>query len=267
MSRVAILLLVVGVLAATSAADAAAPPVTLTPGQLTVGLSMPSEGFQVGAVRGTQVVLAQGFEIDLARAIAAQLGLTRTVFVQNRFDRLFSLGAKPFDVAIAEITITARRRAAVEFSRSYMIADQGVLVAQTLKRVPRTVAALRPLQLCALAKSTGADLVQSKIRPVKPLRLVGNVPQLLLHLQTGHCEAVVYDAPPLASLKARAPVRYGPFAGVIKTGEKYGIAMPRGSTLLGPVNDALAALIADGTVERLQRKWINVHFADLPVLR
>ena len=37
---------------------------------------MPSEGFQVGVVKGSQVIYAQGFEIDLARALAKQLGLT-----------------------------------------------------------------------------------------------------------------------------------------------------------------------------------------------
>ncbi len=66
--------------------------------------------------------------------------------------------------------------------------------------------------------------------------LVGNVPTLMLDLQTGKCQAVVYDAPALGTLKARAPLRYGPFVGVIETGEEYGIALPKGSPLLGPVN-------------------------------
>jgi len=89
----------------------------------------------------------------------------------------------------------------------------------------------------------------------------------MLDLQTGRCEAAVYDAPALGTLKARAPLRYGPFVGVIKTREEYGIALPRGGSLLGPVNTALAALAADGTIERLQRKWVTVHLEDLPVLR
>ncbi|MGL6279411.1 MAG: amino acid ABC transporter substrate-binding protein, partial [Gaiella sp.] len=59
----------------------------------------------------------------------------------------------------------------------------------------------------------------------------------------------------------------GPFVGVIETGEEYGIALPKGSPLLGSVNRALGALIDDGTIARLQRKWITVHLEDLPVLR
>ena len=252
---------------AVATGGAALPPPTQVPGQLTVGVSLPSEAFQVGVVRGSEVVWAQGLEIDLARALAAKLGLARTAFVQSRFDRLYSAGAKPWDLAIAEITITPERRRTTAFSRSYMSVDQGVLAAQTLRRVPKTIVGLRGLQICALRKSTGAVVAQRTIAPTKPVLLVGNVPTLMLDLQTGRCQAVVYDAPALGTLKARAPLRYGPFVGVIETGEEYGIAMPLGSPLVSPVNKALASLVADGTVERLQRKWITVHLEDLPVLR
>jgi ABC-type amino acid transport substrate-binding protein len=51
------------------------------------------------------------------------------------------------------------------------------------------------------------------------------------------------------------------------TGPASGTALPRSSALLGPVDKALAALIADGTVERLQRKWIKVHLDDAKELR
>jgi polar amino acid transport system substrate-binding protein len=263
-ARALLIGLVLALLAATASA---APRQTVNPGHLTIGVALPSEGFQVGVVRGSEVLYAQGLEIDLARAIALRLDLDRTTFLQSRFDRLFSAGQKPWDVAIAEITITPARKRTVEFTRPYMSVDQGVLAAQTLTKVPRSIAGLRQLQLCALAKSTGADVAQGTIAPAKRVLLVGNVETLMLNLQTGRCEAVVYDAPALGTLKDRAERRYGPFVGVIKTGEKYGIALPRGNGLRQQVDRALAGLIADGTVERLQRKWLTAHLEDLRVLR
>lgn len=259
----ALLALVLGV----AGAIAATPAPTTTPGQLTVGVDLPSEGFQVGVVRGSRVLYARGFEIDLARALAARLGLARTVFVQSRFDRLFSPGEKPWDVAIAEITVTDARRRTADFTRPYMSVDQGVLAAQTLRVVPKTIAGLRALRLCALRKSTGAEVARDVIAPTKPVLLVGNVSTLMLDLQTGRCEAVVYDAPALGVLKSRVPLRYGPFVGVITTGERYGIALPRGSALLQRVDRELGRLIADGTIARLQQKWITIHLEQLPVLR
>jgi ABC-type amino acid transport substrate-binding protein len=236
---------------------AAAPPPTAVPGTLTVGLAMPSEGFQVGVVRGSEVVYAQGFEIDLARALALRMGMKSTVFVQNRFDRLYTGGPKPFDVGLGQISITPARKRTVAFSIPYMSADQGVLASQSLTPVPKTIAGLRKLHLCALAKSTGADLVRTKIAPSAPVLAVGNVPTLMLNLQTGRCDVVVYDAPTLGTLKARAPDRYGPFVGVIKTGEQYGISLPKGSPLLASLNKALTSLLSDGSVDGLARQWLT----------
>lgn len=268
MTRVRLLL--VGVAAAAfavaGAGSAAAPP-TLAPGTLTVGVALPSEGFQVGIVKGSEVVYAQGFEIDLARALALRMDLGRAVFVQSRFDRLYSAGAKPFDVGIAEISITQARRRTIAFSKPYMSVDQGVLAAQTLSPLPTTLAGLKSLRVCALAKSTGLDIARARIAPAKPVLVVGNVPTLMLDLQTGRCDVVVYDAPALGTLRARAKDRYGPFVGVIPTAEQYGIAMPKGSALLGPVNKALASLIADGSVNSLARQWLTFDPSKARVLR
>lgn len=251
-----------------TAAVAATPPTTKTEGTLTAGVSLPSEGFQVGVVKGTNVLLAQGLEIDLARILAFRLGLKQTVFTQSRFDRLYSAGTKPWDLAIAEITITPSRRLTADFSVPYVSVGEAVLLSKSVSgSTPRTLAGIRGLQICALSKSTGADAVIRRVKPTKPVRLIGNVPTLLLDLQTGVCDAVVYDSPVLATLKGRAPLRYGTLLGVIETREQYGIALPKGSPLRPAVNKALTSMIEDGTIARLQRKWLASGFDKLPVLR
>jgi ABC-type amino acid transport substrate-binding protein len=249
-----------------AAAPAAAPITTVTPGQLTVGVSLPSEGFEVGVAKGDQVIYAQGFDIDLARALAKQLGLPQVAFIQSQFGRLFSSGTKPWDVAIAQITITTQRNRTADFTQPYLSVDQGVLASLTVRPVPQSIADLRALRICALAKSTGADVATTAIAPATPVRQYGNVPTLMQALQAGRCQAVVYDAPSLAILKARAPTYYGPLVGIIKTGEQYGVALPKGSPLTPDVDTALGALIANGTVQRLQTKWLGTSLSSLPVL-
>ncbi len=86
-------------------------------------------------------------------------------------------------------------------------------------------------------------------------------------LQNGPCQAVVYDAPTLGALKALAPTYYGTLLGLIPTGEHYGIALAKGSPLLGRVDAALSALISDGTVQRLENRWFSADLAKVPVLR
>ena len=267
MRRRAVLLLLLACVALGVPAAGAAPP-TLTPGVLVVGVDMPSPGFQVGAVKGSQVLVARGFEISLARVLAVRLGVPAVRFYQEgQFPRLFSAGAKPWDMAIAQITITPKRQTTAVFSTPYLSADQGVLLSKLTATAPKTVVALRALPLCALAGSTGADLIASQILPTRKPLLAGNVTLLMQAVQTGRCGAAIYDAPSLATLKTQAPGRYGALVGVIATGEQYGVALPQGSELTPAVNDAIAGLIADGTIARLQKQWLSTTVASLPVLR
>lgn len=246
----------------------AAPPPTLVPGQLTVGLSMPSEGFQTGSVIGDDVVFAQGLEIDLARQLGARMELPNVRFKQARqFPDLFSADPHAWDIGIGQISTLAIRKKTTDFSISYMGADQGVLMSRTARVKPRTVGALRPLRLCVEYRSTGASIVSSRVKPTRAARTFTAVQDMMQALQSGRCDAVVYDAPTLATLRNRVPNRYGGFAGRLVTNEKYGITIPKGSPLLQPVNAGLRQMIVDGAITALQKRWLAANLNSLPVIR
>ena len=266
--RVASLLGLVAAALALGVPSAAAPPPTKRAGELRVALAMPSAGFQVGSVRGRTVVLAKGFEIDLARELARRLELPRVRFLNERlFSRLLAPGEKDWDLALAEISVTPERARRVDFSRSYLQADQGVLLRLGLSRVPRSIADLRALRLCAERSSTGAALVIGTIEPKRKPVLVENPSRLSYALFRQRCDAIVADAPALAVLRGQAPDRYGPLAGRIATRERWAAAFEQGSPLRTRVNRALAALERYGTLKRLRERWLGEDTAQLPVLK
>lgn len=249
-------------------AAVAEPPPTLVPGQLTVGLSMPSEGFQTGSVIGDDVVYARGLEIDMARQLRARLGYATVRFKQAaEFPDLFSAAPKTWDISIGQISILAARKTTADFSVPYMSADQGVLMSRLASVAPRSIAELRPLKLCVERLSTGDAIVRTRVKPRRPARTFKAVQNKMQGLQSGVCDAVVYDAPSLATLRNRVPARYGGFAGRILTRESYGVAMPKGSSLLVPVNTALSAMIASGAITALQKKWLATDLTKLRILR
>jgi polar amino acid transport system substrate-binding protein len=238
------------------------------PADLVVALSMPTPGFQVGVVRGREVVLAKGYEIDLARAVAARLGRPGVRFVNEaRFTALFSPGAKDWDLGIGQITITARRAEAIDFSRPYFEADQGVLLRSGLKLRARTLAALARLRLCALKGSTAADLIAERIAPRRGVRLSRDQSRLEADLYSRRCDAIVGDAPQLGVLRKQAPDRVGALAGRIPTGEQWAMTFPQGSPLRDQVDDAVRALERDGTLRRLARRWLTTDTGALPPFR
>ena len=94
--------------AVTAFAQTTAPP-TRKSGVLTVGFDVPAPGFWNGRVTGTTILHPTGFEADMARAIAKQLGISKITYLRAPFGGLFSPAAKPFDFAMEEVTITPER--------------------------------------------------------------------------------------------------------------------------------------------------------------
>ena len=63
----------VAALAASAALAAPSAAPTRTPGTLVVGFGDPAVGFAVGTVRGNTIKNPKGYEVDLSKAVAAQL--------------------------------------------------------------------------------------------------------------------------------------------------------------------------------------------------
>jgi polar amino acid transport system substrate-binding protein len=232
------------------------------PGELVVALSLPRPAFAVGAVRGSEVVVARGLEAEVARVLARRLRL-RPRFVQvGDARRLLASGAKRWDVAIARLVPTAAHRRAVDFSAPYARADQIVLLARGLER-PRSLAGLQKLQLCAQRGTRGVDAIAGRVRPALAPLLARDLETLLRRVQTGACDAAVGEVGDLGPAIAAERGRFGPVAGRIPTGA-YAIALEDGSPLKPSVEQAMRALSANGTLRRLAKKWLGI---DLPRVR
>ena len=250
---------------AASARQASAP--TLKPGQLTIALNPPAVGFQVGTLRGNDVINPTGFEIDLAKDIAAKLGIptSKIKWINVPFETLFRPGAKPFDFAFEESTITAARAREVDFSAPYFNANQGVLLKKGAP-APHSLADLKKMTICAQSATTGLDYVQHKLH-APHVQIYTNTAAAFSAVQVGRCDAFVMDVPIIASQKKTKPSAYGPVAGQIVTNEKYGAVLAKGSKLTPSVSRAIRALTANGTIAKLQKKWFAIDVSKIPVLK
>jgi polar amino acid transport system substrate-binding protein len=260
---------VVAALVASTAAfagQAAAP--TKTPGKLVVGLDPPAVGFQVGTLRGNSVVNPHGFEIDLAVDIAKKLGIPKSKISWTHvpFATLFRPGAKPFDFAFEESTITAARARVVDFSAPYFDANQGVLLSKTAK-TPHSLADLKKMSICTQSTTTGNDYVVHHLHPTHAPHTYTTTAAAFSALAAGRCDAFVMDVPIIASQKKTSPSSYGAIAGQIITNEKYGAVLDKGSKLTPFVSKAIRALTKDGTIGKLQKRWFNINVAEIPVLK
>jgi polar amino acid transport system substrate-binding protein len=259
-------LLVAALLAAAVAVPAAsaAPPV-LHAGQLVVAFGDPAVGFASGTVRGSTIVNPKGYEVDVATLVAKQLGV-KPSWVYTPWTSLFAPGVKKFDISFQEATITAQRKKTVDFTTSYLNANQGVLLSKTAT-IPHSLADLKGMQTCAQTNTTGLDWIKTQLHPTKAPLSYPTTTAAYQAVQINRCDAMILDVP-LVSLERKArPTKYGPVAGQVVTHEQYGAVLQKGSKLLGPVNTAMKALTTNGTIGKLQKKWFNLDFSKIPVLK
>ena len=265
MKRFLPLLAVAALIAVPAAAAGKAAPPTLQSGKLIVAFGDPAPGFASGTVRGNTITNPRGYEVDLAKAIASKLGLA-PVWMFSPWNSLFPPGTKKFDISFQEATITSQRKRTVDFTTSYLNANQGVLISKQAT-APTSLADLKQMQTCAQTNTTGLDWIKTQLHPAKAPLAFPTTTAAYQAVQINRCDALILDVPLVSLQKKQKPAAYGPVAGQVVTHEQYGAVLQKGSKLLPIVNTTLKGLIKDGTVGKLQKKWFNIDFSKIPALK
>ena len=84
-------------------------------------------------------------------------------------------------------------------------------------------------------------------------------------MQAGKCDALILDVPIVVAQSQQKKGAYGGVVGQIVTHEGYGAVFNKGSKLAPTVDAAIKALKANGTIDKLQKKWLP--FTRVPILK
>jgi polar amino acid transport system substrate-binding protein len=205
----------------------------------------------------------QGFDYDLAQALAEQMGVTLS-FTNHNFDNLLgALNAGTYDSVISAMSDTRAREKQVDFV-DYFLAGSGILVQSGNPHHVYNLASLCGMTV-DLQRGTSQDTAvaaQSKactnvgLKPIKVLSYATDA-EAFKHFTAHESVAHISDYPVVSHLartiaggKAYAVV--GQQFGVVP----YGIAVAKNHPQLrSRIQSALKALIQDGTYDRLLQKW------------
>lgn len=192
-----------------------------------------------------------GFEVEFADALATKLGV-KARFVQNNWDMLLPALADPekFDLVIAALERTPENLAKAALSRPYFAYGQQLVVRRDTTNVT-TLADLRGRPVGVLSASASHRLAEAAGAEAKVYQ--DNV-NYFSDLEVGRLDAVLTDSP-IASenLKSHPQLM---LAGEPFEPGYYAVALRSGDThLLAAVNDAITALIRDGTLQRIYSRY------------
>jgi polar amino acid transport system substrate-binding protein len=258
--RIGVLLAALAV-AATAALAAVAAPARHAGGTLTFcsDITYPPEEFYVGTK-------AAGSDIDIATAVAKQLGKTAK-FTNTGFDGIIAaLLAKKCDAIISGMNDTPKRRKAVAFV-DYLSVGQSLMVQKGNPKHVKGLSSLSGKTVSVEVGTTNKDFLDAES---KSLQKKGKAPikvqafpkdtDAAAALKTGRVDAYFGDSPVVAYYIQKD--KSFAFAGAPINPIPVGIALRKSDTATkAAMTKAVAKLYANGTMKRILAKWHMSDFA------
>ncbi|MFF5186238.1 ABC transporter substrate-binding protein [Streptomyces sp. NPDC000345] len=214
----------------------------------------------------------EGFESAVAYAVAQRLGYGKSAVVWQSvpFNKAFAPGEKTFDFDINQVSISDERKKAVDFSSGYYDVRQAVIALKGTKAAQATgIGDLRGLKLGAQVGTTSLDYIDDVVKPTREAAVYAKNDQAKSALKNGQVDAIVTDLPTAFYITAAEVTDakiVGQFENQGGTPEQFGLVLDKGSTLTSCVTDAVDALRKDGTLAKIEQRWLS-DAVDAPVLK
>ena len=199
-----------------------------------------------------------GFDTEYAEAVCAKLGVTPEFVVINWDTKEMELEAKNIDCIWNGFTITEERKEALEFTDPYVKNMQVVVIKADNAATYVDTASLSGANLVAEMGSTGESSIADDANLSQASYVgVSKMADALLEVKAGTADAAVIDY-----VMAKAMVGEGTdyadlmiMDGVELAYEEYGVGFRKGSDAAAAVNEATAALIAEGSLPEIAAKY------------
>lgn len=226
----------------------------------------------------------QGFEVDLANDLCGRMKVKCTIVAQDWDGLIPSLNAKKFDAIMASMIVTPKRLEVISFSKPYASTAAAFMVQKDgpLASLPGTgttvdlngdsatlASALKPLENALKGSNVGAQVSTANVafldkyfKGTVTTREYKTTEQHDLDLQAGRIDAVVAQKTALTATLSKADFKDYKIAGPTFTGGVFGQGIGAGvrkdDTVLKSMFDAaIEAAAADGTIDKLAKKWIK----------
>ncbi len=226
-------------------------------GQIVVGTSADYPPYEFHkSINGVDTIV--GFDIDIAREIAKDLGVELKIIDMDFGGLLAALNANTVDFVIAGMTPDEERKKAVDFSIIYYEAEQAVLIRAEDKNNIKTLADLKGKRVGAQQGSIQEEIAKEQISGANVLSLA-KVPDLILELKTKKVDALVMERP-----VAKNYVKTNPelFITDIKVEDDEGgsaVAVKKNNPeLVKAINKTLDRLMKDGKIDEFFAKAVEL---------
>ena len=225
-----------------------------------IAIAIPTDYPPYGFV-GTDMA-PQGLDVDMARLIAAKLGVAVELVPVISANRVAYLQTHKADLVISTLGKNAEREKVIDFTSAYSPFFQAVFAAKSVvikspadlagKTIGVTRGAIEDLELGKIAPQ-GADIKRFEDNNATVSAFV-----------SGQVQVIATGASVAGNMMARNPQLGTEFKLLLKDSPNF-IGVAKGDDKLRlKVNEIIAAARADGDIDRLCLKWLGRPAGDLP---
>jgi len=197
----------------------------------------------------------QGFDVDIANALCAEMGADCEIVVQDWDGILPGLLAKKYDAIVASMSITPERQESVAFTDPYY-SNKLRFVAPAGSDIEISPEALADKTIGAQRATISAQWVEETV-PEADVRLYGTAEEAFLDLGAGRLDVVLNDAYVTYDwLKSPEGEGFEFVGDPVYDDDKVGIAVRKEDTeLLARLNAALDTIVDNGTYAEINEKY------------
>ena len=197
--------------------------------------------------------VVKGFDVDVVAEICKRINCVPN-WVTTAWDGIFpALANGEFDMVVSGVTITEERDKIVDFSDPYIIVQQGILMRVSDKGATIDDFKSGAMKLASQNGTTNAALGEELVGRDN-LALFDSFNNAVIAVQNGDVDGVIIDSTSAAAYEQE-------FAGELSVGitglssDPLGLVFQEGDPMQDDFNEGLAAIIADGTLQKLTIKW------------
>jgi polar amino acid transport system substrate-binding protein len=206
-----------------------------------------------------------GFDTEFAEAVCEKLGVEPVFQVIEWDQKEFELQSKSIDCIWNGLTVTEERKEDMAFSTSYVENMQVVVINKDNADTYKAIEDFTDITICAESGSAGQSAIEDDAT-LSTNEFIGVSAQKdgLLEVKSGTCDACVLDWV-LARAVITEDTDYSDLMvveGIELAKEEYAIGLRlEDAQTLEKINNAIAELMADGTMQELGEKYgVNVVY-------
>ncbi|MDR0585996.1 MAG: ABC transporter substrate-binding protein [Treponema sp.] len=226
---------------------------TIKAGVLTVGMEI---GYPPMEYFDTDGKTPIGFDVELAKALAAKLGLAFE-YVDTAWDGIFAgVDTGKYDCIISSVTYTEERAAKFNFTKPYVANSQLLVVRKDARVKPKTLEQVQGLRLTYQAETTSDALATdwiaksgAKVEVFEYDKVMNCFDELTLN----RVDVILVDSVVAAEYLSR-PNNPFEITAEVSNDEVLAVCLKKGNdALTEALNKALDELYADGTLKKISQ--------------